>query len=122
MKQDSKVFQSLKELLVEYLKAENISVQDSEEQLRELLHEAGGAALGERWTQEALRQDPHQIPCDCGREIKHRQITPKTILTLLGTTTPTIGARVVEKDVICWMSAWDAGAGCRPARCKNVLH
>jgi len=31
MKQDSKVFQSLKELLVEYLKAENISVQDSEE-------------------------------------------------------------------------------------------
>ena len=70
MKQDSKVFQSLKELLVEYLKAENISVQDSEEQLREMLHEAGAAALGKRWTQESLWQDPHQIPCDCGRELK----------------------------------------------------
>lgn len=86
MDKDSKVCRAMTELLVEYLRDAGVEPEDSEEHLRELLHRAGAAALGKRWTQQALEEEPAEASCKCGRRLKRRQVASKQLVTLLGPT------------------------------------
>jgi hypothetical protein len=86
MKQDSRVYQSLKGLLKESLREAGIAIEESEEWLRGLLHQAGAAALGESWSEVASREAPEAVLCECGRELKRRAVSKKNLVTLLGKT------------------------------------
>jgi len=86
MRKDSTIREAITALVVKYLREEGIEPEDSEEQVRAVLHEAGAAALGQRWSEQAAEEDPGEALCGCGRVLKRRQVARKELVTLLGRT------------------------------------
>ncbi len=84
--QDIRIVERIKSLVLEYLESEGVSIRDSEERVRELVHEAGAKSLGERWSRQAEQEEPERWECECGRKSKGRQRLSKTVVTLLGST------------------------------------
>ena len=86
MSERSRVIEGITGLLVEFLRVEGIEPEESERRLREVLHEAGAAALGRRWTEDAAEGDAETTVCTCGRTLARRGREKKRLLTLLGWT------------------------------------
>ena len=63
MSERSRVIEGITGLLVEFLRVEGIEPEESERRLREVLHEAGAAALGRRWTEDAAEGDAETTMC-----------------------------------------------------------
>ena len=89
MGKDSKVVEEIARMVKDFLREQGIEPGRSEEMVRDLLHQAGAAALGSRWSEQAAEEEPEWIECSCGNQVRRRGWRKKRFLTLLGQTEAT---------------------------------
>ena len=86
MKENIRIKTQIKELFKEFLKQERIALGDAEVCLQKFINDAGAETLGDYWSEQAAANEPDQIDCECGGQLKKRQHQAKNLLTLIGQT------------------------------------